>query len=246
MSLIPDQELQQWIRMVYDNPQGTGIHRPSVMAFAEYLLKALQEGLAVDLDQVDYQSPDAAMLQEFGKQVYHFSAAKNYNELKLLTGALIGKDGKLLEWDAFKKVAMSISNEHRGHWLQTEYNFAVASSQMASKWQEFERKEGGGILRFSTVKDNRVRPEHRSLEGLSAPVDDPIWDTYYPPLDWACRCDVDEVPGAAISDQSKYSLPEIPAMFRTNLAKTGLLFPANHPYYIDYPQSSFNADFNAR
>lgn len=243
--MIPDRELNKWIRSVYMNPEEATIHQPSIMAFAEYLLKALQEGTGVQIDQIDWTTPDANLIREFGRQIYHFAAAKNYNELQLLTSAIIGNDGKVLEWHAFKKLAQSITQEHREVWLKTEYNFAVASSQMASKWREFEQKGAGGILRFRTVRDNRVRPGHRKLEGMSAPVDDPIWDWAYPPLDWQCRCDVDEVIGAAVSDQSKFEMPDIPAMFKTNLAKNKLLFPSNHPYYIGYPKEQFNQDFNA-
>lgn len=42
--------------------------------------------------------------------------------------------------------------------------------------------------RYNTRLDNRVRASHRVLHGLTFRVDDPFWDTFYPPIDWLCRC----------------------------------------------------------
>lgn len=44
------------------------------------------------------------------------------------------------------------------------------------------------LWRLNTRLDNKVRPSHRSLHGLIFPVDDPFWDSFYPPIDWLCRC----------------------------------------------------------
>ena len=42
--------------------------------------------------------------------------------------------------------------------------------------------------KYVTVGDDRVRDEHAALEGTTAPKDDPIWQTIWPPNGWACRC----------------------------------------------------------
>lgn len=43
---------------------------------------------------------------------------------------------------------------------------------------------------YVTVGDNRVRPEHEELDGMTADVDNEVWDTYLPPLGFNCRCTV--------------------------------------------------------
>lgn len=49
-------------------------------------------------------------------------------------------------------------------------------------------------LLYSATHDSRTRPEHLALErmGLNGTAvyraDDPIWDTFYPPWAWNCRC----------------------------------------------------------
>ncbi len=45
-------------------------------------------------------------------------------------------------------------------------------------------------LMYTTVHDDRVRPQHRAWDGTILPIDDPWWDTHYPPNGWNCRCSV--------------------------------------------------------
>lgn len=46
---------------------------------------------------------------------------------------------------------------------------------------------------YCTARDRRVRPEHRLLEGVRLPKDDPFWKKYLPPNGWNCRCTVLEI-----------------------------------------------------
>lgn len=39
---------------------------------------------------------------------------------------------------------------------------------------------------YATVGDDRVRPEHAMLDGLTREKDDPIWKTLWPPNGWNC------------------------------------------------------------
>lgn len=42
--------------------------------------------------------------------------------------------------------------------------------------------------RYVTVGDDRVRPTHAALDGVTLPKDDPFWNTLYPPNGYNCRC----------------------------------------------------------
>lgn len=51
--------------------------------------------------------------------------------------------------------------------------------------------EVGDILwgyRYSTAGDDRVRPSHEELDGMTLPVDAPEWETLAPPNGYNCRC----------------------------------------------------------
>lgn len=43
---------------------------------------------------------------------------------------------------------------------------------------------------YVTVGDDRVRPNHAAMDGVRMPKDAAIWQTWYPPCGWACRCQV--------------------------------------------------------
>lgn len=189
---------------------------------------------------VDFTTPDAAMLTRLTRDVWQFSAAKNYQELRDLTLALRDDSGKLREWDDFKEAAEKISEKYNETWLRSEYNFSIAASQNAARWTEFE-KEADIIpyLKYQTVGDSAVRDSHRILDGIVKRMDDPFWDENFPPNGWGCRCEaLQELDGEkSETPADKMPMTSVPAMFRTNLAKTGLIYPKNHAYYHDIPKA---------
>jgi SPP1 gp7 family putative phage head morphogenesis protein len=186
----------------------------------------------------DFNTPDILMLHQLNSNVWQFSAAKNFKELDDLSRALVDKNGNLREFAQFKEAANKICEKYNETWLRTEYNFAIASSQNAARWTELANEtDFTPMLMYKTVGDSAVRPEHQALDGIVAPVDDKFWDINCPPNGWGCRCEV--IPAVNRTVTPKENIPNIPIpqMFRTNLAKTGLIFPKNHPYYNGIPKS---------
>ncbi|GIV32614.1 MAG: hypothetical protein KatS3mg031_0149 [Chitinophagales bacterium] len=106
---------------------------------------------------------------------------------------------------------------------------------MAARWLEYEQNKEGLLLRYETAGDERVRDSHRILQGITRPVNDPFWNTYYPPNDWNCRCDV--IPmhrksdAQQITPDSRLPKPQLPKNFQNNVAKTGVIFRETHPYF---------------
>lgn len=43
---------------------------------------------------------------------------------------------------------------------------------------------------YSAVMDSRTRATHRAMHGVCRRLDDPYWDTWYPPNGYRCRCSV--------------------------------------------------------
>ena len=199
----------------------------------------LIEGYGRDFPQIIYNTPDYEELRNLTENVYSFSAAKNYQQLKDMTLALTDGERIVTEGEFVERVkAMNL--KYNRDWLITERNTAVAGGQMASRWVEFERnRDITPLLEYSTVGDNKVRAAHALLDGVRKPVDDPFWSRYYPPNGWNCRCDVIAVPdkNAEPTQDEKITVPEIQPMFRTNLAKAGIIFPKGHPYFKGVPKA---------
>lgn len=199
---------------------------------ADSLLKGVYTGFNSDFDGVDYKTPDFKMLSHLEKNVYYFSGYKNYHEVLELNEAL--RDGdRVRSFKEFKEKAASIHEKYNANYLQAEYNHAVASSQMARQWVDIQdARRTHPLLRYSTVGDDRVRIAHKELEGVTKPIDDKFWDSWYPPNGWGCRCDVQQVQDGKVTNDSKVVIPEdVPDMFKTNTAKQGMVYPPKHPYY---------------
>lgn len=213
-------------------------HSPQLLGLVgNLILQQLGDGFGKNYLTVDYDTPDAEMLQRITRDVWHFSAAKCYNELRDMTLALRNPEGSLRTFQEFKAACGAIGDRYNSVWLKTEYDQAAGASTMAARWVEFKKNEKlMPYLRYSTVGDARVRDTHRALDGTVRKLSDAFWATYFPPNGWRCRCSADQLPFShALETQT---IPEVPVspMFRTNLAQSGLLFPSGHPYYDNVPK----------
>ena len=57
---------------------------------------------------------------------------------------------------------------------------------MAAKWERFSDDGDRYYLQYRTAHDDKVRPEHAALDGVTLPMSDTFWETYYPPNGWNC------------------------------------------------------------
>lgn len=206
---------------------------------AEELRKAVIKGFGEDLPGIDFGTPDYKMLSNLEKNIFHFSGAKNFQELQVLSSLLKDKDGNLKTWTQFRNDAMQAFDVFNGAHLQTEYETAIASSQMASRWVDFEKNKASmPLLQYQTVGDSRVRPAHKVLDGVTRKVDDPFWELYYPPNGWRCRCDVIQLVSGRETPHDQLQTPDdVPAIFKTNMAKNGQVFPKGHAYWDGVPEA---------
>lgn len=205
--------------------------------YVRRLWNGVENGYGQKLAEVDFDTPDFVMLRKMQESVFHFSAAKNYQQLKALSQALINSEGKLRTFQEFKEEAMQINGNHVNTWLKSEYEMAVCTGQASADWVRIiENKEALPNLEFDAVNDGRTTDICRSLDGVIRPIDDTFWNIYYIPNHWGERSAVKQRAGGVITSPEKIVTPEkMPAMFKTNLAKNGLVFPPGHPYYTGLP-----------
>ena len=71
------------------------------------------------------------------------------------------------------------------------YDVNTRMAYAAGRWERIEAaKASHPYLRYVTRNDERVRASHRAWHNVTLPVDDPWWQTHYPPNGWHCRCTV--------------------------------------------------------
>lgn len=90
--------------------------------------------------------------------------------------------------EAFDALGLTKKNNFQ---LETVFRTQTALTFSAGRWQADQDEAIQEILwgyKYVTVGDDRVRPEHEELDGVTLPKDDPFWDTFWPPNGWNCRC----------------------------------------------------------
>jgi len=72
--------------------------------------------------------------------------------------------------------------------LRTSYETNMRTSYQAGAYHEMmDSMDEAPYGQLVAVLDQNTRPTHRALNGLVFRLDDPFWNTHWPPLDWGCR-----------------------------------------------------------
>lgn len=205
---------------------------------AQPLLNAINSVLQDGFNRGIEHSIPFVMKRNLSENIYIFSGAKTYAELKELSGLLLDTGGNIKPFSKFWQDAQSIYPEYNQSYLEAEYIFATQSAQMASKWNEYEKYGDRYNLQYRTANDDKVRESHWLLHNITLPQSDPFWIEYFPPNGWRCRC------GGILVRTGKY--PESDStqamrlganategknnIFRFNPGKQQVIFPPHHPY----------------
>lgn len=134
------------------------------------------------------------------------------------------------------------SGDNEAGWRSAlTFRTMTAQAMAAGRWAEIQRmKKRRPFIRYVTAGDHRVRHEHAAWHGLILPVEDPFWQTHFPPNGFNCRCHVQSV---AARDLARYGWavsesPPVETVIKFVRVK-GVLKPVETPKGID-PGFAFN------
>jgi SPP1 gp7 family putative phage head morphogenesis protein len=204
-------------------------------SIAKYLKAGLYEGYGGTLK--DFSGKDLQLLQELRENIYMFSAAKTYQQVKEIQGLLFDEKGDLRTQKQFNALGENTFDLWNKTWGETEYNTAVGQAQNAVKWNDIEEnKDVLPMLRYSAVVDPNTSEICLPLDGMVAPVDDPIWNTVSPLNHFGCRCLLlQEGPAVKVTpgngDRVKDIEGKMQDVFKMNPGKDGYVFKEDHPYF---------------
>lgn len=77
--------------------------------------------------------------------------------------------------------------------LETAFRTNIQTAYGAGNYEKFqdpELKDMFPYFRYSAIIDGRTRPAHRAMNGFVAAREDPIWNEWWPPNGFNCRCGV--------------------------------------------------------
>ena len=223
-------------RKLYDGKLKGDLSPEMIRKHSDYLLKAMHTGFGEE----GLAKIDAAQMAQLRDNIFYFSGFKNLQQMKEISKLLTDKDGQVRSFSDFKKDVLAIDATYNVNYLGAEYEFATHASHSISFWHTAQaEKDTLPFLRWSAVMDDRTGAEDASLNGVTRPVDDPFWQTRYPPIHWRCRCLVtQEGPDAAVTPHQEIEqLGEPAPYFRFNSGIDNVIFPVDkdrfatvHPY----------------
>lgn len=181
------------------------------------------------------------MRQRLQRSNYIFSGIKTFHELNEAFPSLIDQNGNRKPFEQFLNDVRKINQTYNHNYLRAEYNFCQASAELAAKWERFAQDGDRYNLQYRTANDDRVRPEHAAMNGITLPPSDPFWETYYPPNGWNCRCTVVQVRKSkypatphdqAMATAQQATEADTKGIFHFNPGIQQKTFPDYNPYTI--------------
>jgi len=193
-----------------------------------------------------YGADDPALLTAYEMNLFRFAAGKTLAEAKKLNDIF----KKSTSFDEFLIAAKQVTKVFNEEFLQTEYQTALLTGEAAATFSRLmAQSETFPYWEYKTVGDDKVRAEHRELEGLILPFNDPIWKILFPPNGWNCRCyvvarmkhEVQQVNFAEMRARAAEYMGSLE--FKTakaqgwgvNRAESGEVFTANQQYVNKFP-----------
>ncbi|MEW5725715.1 MAG: phage minor head protein, partial [Thermodesulfobacteriota bacterium] len=158
-----------------------------------------EEAVEAFRDTAPISSQEAARLGREARSRSFFVAGVTREDI--LAGLYESLDKVLAEGKSFgewKKEAKNLFAaqgwEPGGHRLKTIFLTNVLSAYSAGRYKQMTDPDVAGDFpywRYVAVKDRRTRPAHAAMHGRVFPADHPVWETWYPPNGFNCRCQVE-------------------------------------------------------
>lgn len=218
---------------------------------ADDLLNAIHKVFKRPIKNADYvyDNFDPAFVTAMEQNLFHFSAAKTLAEVQKLNQLY----RKAKSFEEFTAEAQKLCGKFNKVWQRTEYETANLTAEAATNYQRLIKKVNlFPFWQYVTAGDEKVREEHRKLDGIILEVKDPRWDKIYPPNGWKCRCRVkpllrNEANESIIKEsqqtvdkffESKEWTNAVASHFDHNPGKRGHVFNANQMYVKKFPNKA--------
>lgn len=242
--MLPEDKIEEILNGIFEGTiDVANLPEDLYLATAKYLEGGLYKGYGAKLDASMYYQPDYELLSELRDNVYIFSGAKTYQQVRDMSGLI----AKTKTFSEFQREARKVYDEYNKNWLKAEYQTTIGQGQMANLWNQIEQtKDIFPYLEYKAVIDSKTSEICRPLDGVILKVEDPFWNKYTPLNHFNCRCTVkklDKYTDKLTTNPSKLKEIEgevsgqVPDEFKMNVGKDGYVFnPKEHPYFKVAPK----------
>lgn len=93
---------------------------------------------------------------------------------------------------------------------------------------------------YDALNDGHTRPSHLAMDGRVFPADDPIWDIWYPPNGFGCRCGVKTLSERQVRERGLTVETSVPVSAEVNGRFTNVI-PDRH-FATNPAKEAFNPD----
>ena len=191
-------QLDLLIEAIYTGRITTGnLPEELYFAIADSLKEGLYEGFGGTLMDLKIGSVDFELLTELRENIYMFSGAKTYQQVREMEEAAKELSGAIADtknFNEFKEIALQTYDQYNENWLRSEYNTAKGQARNATNWVKIQKdKEVLPYVRYSAILDDRTSDICQPLDGVTLPVDDPFWNNFAPENHFNCRCFLEQL-----------------------------------------------------
>lgn len=136
------------------------------------------------------------LVEQMRARGFYVSGLTEIDQVEAVRDAIEEALAEGTDFESFQARIPDIIDEQgwTGVRLEIIFRTNVQSAYMAGRWAQMTRpevKRARPYWRYSAINDGRTRPAHRAMNGRVFPADHPIWDVWYPPNGYRCRCGVD-------------------------------------------------------
>ena len=210
-----DAAVEQLVNQIWaGGTNGADLNRDLVLKYYSGLNKATKNGWGAG-----YYTND--LTRDFRENLLKFSGAKSYSLITKIQELKF--DG--IDKQDFTEQAKKLINLHNETWQWTEEKFAANSASSARDFQAYRQDADlYPNLKYRTMGDAEVRPEHAANEGVIKPINQ--W-TKIPPLDYGCRCWLEQT----FENPNNRDISVYNDTIANNPAVAGELFTKNNGYF---------------
>jgi hypothetical protein len=146
---------------------------------------------------------------------------------------LLDDKGEIRSFADFARQCDTVDVLYNKTYLEAEYETAIASAQMAEKWEGLSKFK---LLEFSTTGGENVCPICGGFDRMIIASNDPILNRICPPLHFKCHCTL--IPAAesdTLTPRDHIKDVELAAgikpYFKNNPGKSKVIYKEDHPYF---------------